>query len=59
MFASRIETIQNYVCYVQLGADITALADLGEEKMIAHCQQENERALDMIEKKILSRAGEE
>ena len=59
VFASRIETIQNYVCYVQLGADITALADLGEEKMIAHCQQENERALDMIEKKILSRAGEE
>lgn len=55
VFASRIETIQNYVCYVQLGADITGLEELGEERMIAHCQQENERALDIIEKTILSR----
>lgn len=55
VFASRIETIQNYVCYVQLGADITALEGLGEDKMVEHCQQENERALDIIEKRILSK----
>lgn len=59
VFASRIETIQNYVCYVQLGADITGLEAQGEDAMVAHCQQENERAIDIIEKRILSRAGEE
>ncbi len=55
VFASRIETIQNYVCYVQLGADITGLEKSGEDKMVAHCQHENERALDIIEKTIASR----
>ncbi|MCM1561921.1 MAG: DUF4358 domain-containing protein [Butyrivibrio sp.] len=59
IFASRIETIENYVCYVQLGADITQFQEEGEEEMIAYCQQENERALDILEKKILSRAAEE
>lgn len=59
IFASRIETIQNYVCYVQLGADITELEERGEEEMIAYCQQENERAVDILEKKILSRVQEE
>lgn len=55
VFASRIETIQNYVCYVQLGADIAPLESQGEEVMVAYCQQENERALDIIEKRIVSR----
>ena len=59
VFASRIETIQNYVCYVQLGADITGLESQGEDAMVAHCQQENERAIDIIEKRILSKAGDE
>lgn len=54
IFASRIETIQNYVCYVQLGADIAALKDLGRDEMVYYCQQENERAIDILERKILS-----
>lgn len=58
VFASRIETIQNYVCYVQLGADISGLEEQGEEKMVAHCQQENERALDMIEKTLAEREAD-
>ncbi|MDE6203622.1 MAG: DUF4358 domain-containing protein [Lachnospiraceae bacterium] len=53
VFASRIETINNYICYVQLGADITSLENKGEDEMISFCQQENERALDIIEKRIL------
>ena len=53
VFASRIETINNYVCYVQLGADISYLENKGEDEMISYCQQENERALDIIEKRIL------
>lgn len=54
IFASRIETIQNYVCYVQLGADIAALENLGRDEMVYYCQQENERAIDILERKILS-----
>lgn len=52
--ASRIEVIDNYVCYVQLGADISHLEEMGEDAMVSYCQQENEKALDLMEKKILS-----
>ena len=52
--ASRIEVIDNYVCFVQLGADISNLEVMGEDAMISYCQQENEKALDLMEKKILS-----
>ena len=51
--ASRMETIEDYVCFVQLGADTTIVADKGEEEMIAYCQEENERALYVLEKEIL------
>ncbi len=54
VFASRIEVIDNYICYVQLGADITSFQEEDSEEMIAHCQQENERALDIIEKRIFN-----
>ena len=54
VFASRIEVINNYVCYVQLGADISRLEMAGEDEMVAYCQHENERALDIIEKRIMS-----
>lgn len=53
VFASRIETIDRYVCFVQLGADLSALKEKGEDEMIRHCQEENERALDIIEKNVL------
>ena len=51
--ASRMETIENYVCFVQLGADTTIVADKGEDEIIAYCQEENERALYVQEKEIL------
>ena len=51
--ASRMETIEDYVCFVQLGADTTAVADKGEAEIIAYCQEENERALYVLEKEIL------
>ena len=51
--ASRMETIDDYVCFVQLGADTTIVADKGEEEIIAYCQEENERALYVLEKGIL------
>ena len=48
-----METIDNYVCFVQLGADTTVVADQGEEEIIAYCQEENERALYILEQDIL------
>lgn len=51
--ASRMETIEDYVCFVQLGADTTIVADKGEDEIIAYCQEENERALYVLEKAIL------
>lgn len=51
--ASRMETIENYICFVQLGADTSIVADKGKEEIIAYCQEENERAIDILEKAIL------
>lgn len=51
--ASRIEVIEPYICFVQLGADTEAAIKKGDEEVIAVCQQENERAVDIIEKTIL------
>ena len=51
--ASRIEVYDNYVCFIQLGADTTAAMDVGEEAVIDQCLEENERALDAIEKALL------
>lgn len=51
--ASRMETIDDYVCFVQLGADTTPYADRGTEAVEAHCLEENERALYVLEQAIL------
>ena len=51
--ASRIEAYDNYVCFVQLGADTTAAMDVSEEAVVDQCLEENERALDAIEKALL------
>lgn len=46
--ASRIEAFDNYICFVQLGGDVTDLMEQGEDVVIAHCQEQNEKALDAI-----------
>lgn len=51
--ASRIETIDDYICFVLLGADTTTLADRGNEAVMAHCLEENEKALYVLEQAIL------
>lgn len=51
--ASRIEIVDSYICFVQLGANTEAAVKAGDEQVITQCQQENERAVDMIEKTIL------
>ena len=51
--ASRMETIDDYVCFVQLGADTTAVADQGQDAITNYCLEENERAIYVLEKAIL------
>ncbi|MCM1267261.1 MAG: DUF4358 domain-containing protein [Bacteroidales bacterium] len=51
--ASRMETIDDYICFVQLGADTTPYADKGTEAVAQHCLEENERALYVLEQAIL------
>lgn len=51
--ASRLETIDDYICFVQLGADTTPYADKGTDAVAAHCLEENERALYVLEQAIL------
>lgn len=53
--AAKVETYGRYVCFVQLGGDTEsaiAQGDGGEEEqeaaVIAHCQKENDRALEKI-----------
>lgn len=49
--ASRIEVIDDYICFVQLGGDLLELST-DEEVLVSYCQEQNERAIDVIEKII-------
>ena len=50
--ASRIEVVGDYACFAQLGADVMDLMDVGDEEVIRHCQEQNEMALDAIERVV-------
>lgn len=45
---SRIERIGNYVCFVQLGGELTGVEENGEEAVILHCQDLNELVIEII-----------
>lgn len=55
--ASRIEVIDHFVCFVQLGADTTPYKNSSEKERIAYCQNQNEQALDILEKRIYAKEG--
>ncbi len=46
--ASSVETIGDYVIFVQLGGDVMAAAEEGDEAVVAQCQEQNTKALDAI-----------
>lgn len=50
--ASRIEVVGDWACFVQLGADVMDLMDVGDEEVIRHCQEQNEMALEAIQRVI-------
>lgn len=47
--ASIVKTIGNYVCYVQLGGDVTEVEESGEEATIAFCLEQNEKVVKALE----------
>ncbi|MCD7725305.1 MAG: DUF4358 domain-containing protein [Clostridiales bacterium] len=51
--ASRMETINDYICFVQLGADTSVVADQGQDAVVSYCLEENERAIYVLEKALL------
>lgn len=50
--ASRIQTYGNYVCFVQLGADIGNADEISEEAVIEQCLEQNELALEVIGRNV-------
>ena len=46
--ASKIEVIGNYVCFVQLGADVMTALEQGDDAVIKQCQEQNDIALEVI-----------
>ena len=51
--ASRMETIENYVCFIQLGADTSGTLPQGQDAVSGHCLEENEKAIYVLEQMIL------
>lgn len=50
--ASRIEKIDDYICFVQLGADTTHASESGDEAVITHCQEQNEMVIEVIGRNV-------
>jgi len=50
--ASEVKTFGNFVCFVQLGADVMAAAEQGDEEVIKHCQAQNAIAIEALDRAI-------
>ena len=46
--ASQVGSEGDYVYFVLLGGDVTAVEEQGDEAIIAHCQEQNERVIDIL-----------
>lgn len=50
--ASRVEKIGNYLCFVQLGADVMDVMEQGDEAVIEYCQAENDRVIEILRQNL-------
>ena len=50
--ASRIEQIDSYICFVQLGGDTKKVEEQGNEAITIYCQHINELAISTIQVKV-------
>ena len=46
--ASKVARLGNYVIFVQLGGDVMDLLDQGDEAVIVHCQEVNDKVIEII-----------
>lgn len=46
--ASRVDVIGNFVCFIQLGADVMDALEQGDEAVITQCQEANQTAYDAM-----------
>ena len=46
--ASKVVRLGNYVIFVQLGANVMDVIDQGDEAVIVHCQEANDRVIEII-----------
>ena len=51
--ASRIERIGDYVCLVQLGADVMDVLEQGDEAVIKNCLEQNELAIEVMHSAVV------
>ena len=51
--ASRMETIEDYICFVLLGGDTAGVVPQEKEAVREYCLEENERAIHVLEQAIL------
>ena len=51
--ASRMETIEDYICFVLLGGDTAGVVPQEKEAVTEYCLEENERAIHVLEQAIL------
>lgn len=51
--ASRIEVIDNYVCFVQLGADTMNALEQGDDAVVKQCLEQNELAIEVIRNTVV------
>lgn len=49
---SKVERIDNYVIFAQLGGEVISLGDPGSDAAITHVQEQNQRALDVIKQNL-------
>lgn len=50
--ASKVERLGDYVVFVQLGADVMDVLDQGDEAVIVHCQEANDKVIEIIKETI-------
>lgn len=50
--ASMVETVGQYVCFVQLGGDTAGIDEKGDEAVIAYCQEQNGKAMEIIRQSL-------
>lgn len=50
--ASEVKVIGDYVCFVQLGGDVMAALEIGDDEVIKHCQDQNALAIQALENVI-------